>query len=138
MVMKHMPATPKPVDIHVGNRLRQRRTLLGMTQEGLAKSLELSFQQIQKYERGMNRMGASRLYQFSQILDVPIAYFFDGAPKGGTARASGTEAGKILHNVHTKRETLELVRAFSRITSPGVRKRLLEVTKAMGKLSSSV
>lgn len=138
MVVKLMMTKPNPVDIHVGSRLRQRRTLLGMTQQCLARSLELSFQQIQKYERGTNRMGASRLYQLCRILDVPIAYFFDGAPKGNTARASETEAGSARHDIHTKRETLELVRAFSRIADPGVRRRLLEVTKTMGKLSPSV
>ena len=69
--------TPDPVDVHVGQRLRVRRSLLGLSQEKLADSIGLTFQQIQKYERGMNRISAGRLYQFSKILDVPVAYFYD-------------------------------------------------------------
>ena len=71
---------PDPVDVHVGNRLRQRRTLLGMSQEKLAAAFGVSFQQIQKYERGANRISASRLHLLTQILDVPVTYFFEGLP----------------------------------------------------------
>ena len=115
----------------VGARLRQRRTMLGMNQEALARKLDLSFQQIQKYERGTNRMGSSRLYQLSQILDVPIGYFFDGAPKIGARQADAPAA-----DPHSKRETLELVRAYSKITDRVVRKRLLDITKAISKIRS--
>src|SRR4051812_16255430 len=69
--------TPDPVDVHVGQRLRVRRSLMGLSQEKLAESIGLTFQQIQKYERGMNRISAGRLYQFSKILDVPVTYFYD-------------------------------------------------------------
>ncbi len=133
-----MVATPNPVDIHVGGRLRLRRTLLGMSQGILAKALDLSFQQLQKYERGTNRIGSSRLYHLSRILDVPISYFFDGAPKGGTARARGSESDGSQAVPRSKRETLELVRAYTRIADPDVRKRLLGVARAMAKMSPSV
>ncbi len=137
-----MSATPHPVDIHVGSRLRLRRTLQGMTQNTLAKALGLSFQQIQKYERGTNRIGSSRLYQFSQILDAPIAYFFKGAPKVGDAQPRETgggesQAGRNAAAFQSKRETLELVRAYTRISDSNTRKRLLNVAKAMAKISSS-
>lgn len=130
---------PRPVDIHVGMRLRQRRTLLGMSQEKLGGAVELTFQQIQKYERGANRIGASRLYQLSQVLDVSVSYFFDEMPgavqrtQGGYA---GTKNGTALESVQGKdpmarRETLELVRAYYRIEDPKVRKRVFELIKSI-------
>ncbi len=73
---------PSPIDIHVGSRVRLRRTLLGMSQERLGDALGLTFQQVQKYERGVNRVGASRLFDISRVLDVPISYFFDDMPEG--------------------------------------------------------
>jgi len=75
-----MAANPNPIDVHVGSRVRLRRTLLGMSQEKLGEALGLTFQQVQKYERGVNRIGASRLYHLSQILDVPVSFFFDDMP----------------------------------------------------------
>jgi transcriptional regulator with XRE-family HTH domain len=78
-----MAASPNPIDVHVGKRLRLRRTLLGMSQERLGESLGLTFQQVQKYERGANRIGSSRLFELGQILDVPVSFFFDDMP--GTA-----------------------------------------------------
>lgn len=130
MVVRIMTATPNPVDIHVGKQLRLRRTMLGKTQDALARSLDLSFQQIQKYERGTNRIGSSRLYQFSQILDVPIAFFFDGVPKVGASPEQPQST-----DPQSKRETLELVRAFTRISDPLVRKHLLRVAKVMAEKS---
>ncbi len=132
-----MVATPNPIDIHVGSRLRQRRTMLGMNQAGLGKMLDLSFQQIQKYERGTNRIGASRLFQLSRILDVPIDFFFEGVPKDGAPRESGSKATAETADPRSKRETLELVRAFTKIPDQAVRKRLLEVAKAISKFSPS-
>lgn len=123
--------TPDPVDIHVGNRLRKRRTMLGMSQEVLARELDLSFKQIQKYEHGINRIGSSRLYEFSRLLDAPIEYFFEGAPTGAQGAADETEPddSKVMA------ETLGLVCAYTRITDPGVRQQLLEITKAMADIS---
>lgn len=122
--------------MHVGARLRLRRTLMGMSQERLGEAVNLTFQQIQKYERGANRIGASRLYQLAQVLDVPVAFFFDGLTRDEPVRAKalaqpaqeGFDSGDHL----TRRETLELVRAYYRITSPELRKRLFDLIKAVG------
>jgi len=131
--------TPRPVDVHVGARLRQRRTLLGMSQEKLGEAVALTFQQIQKYERGANRIGASRLYQLGQVLDVSVSYFFEEMP-GEVQKTRGDYASKsnaaVLENVQVsdpmaRRETLELVRAYYRIEDPKVRKRMFELTKSI-------
>ena len=132
-------AGPHPVDIHVGSRVRMRRTLLGMSQEKLGDALALTFQQVQKYERGANRVGASRLFEISQILDVPISFFFEEmAPETAaltphSVDASGTAGGPAVFEPDplAKRETLELVRAYYRIGDPRVRKRRFELTKAV-------
>ncbi len=117
---------PHPIDVHVGSRVRLRRTLLGLNQTQLGERLGLTFQQIQKYERGVNRISASRLYQMSHILDVPVSYFFDDLDE---------EAGAWSpDDVMLKRETLELVRAYYRIGDPAARKGLFELTKAMANL----
>jgi transcriptional regulator with XRE-family HTH domain len=129
--------TPHPVDIHVGSRVRMRRTLLGMSQEKLGEALGLTFQQVQKYERGANRIGASRLHQISTILDVPVAFFFEDAPTDGGSGASSAPTGMAEASAQAefdpmaKRETLELVRAYYRISDPRVRKRIFELTKAV-------
>lgn len=137
------PGVPNPVDIHVGSRVRLRRTLLGLSQEKLGDAVGLTFQQIQKYERGANRIGASRLFQLSRILDVPISFFFDELPA-----ALKTTQGQIVWGLRerdqkalepdplARRETLELVRAYYRISSPRVRKRLFELTKSLASASS--
>ena len=83
-----MAIHPNPIDIHVGKRVRLRRTLLGMSQEKLGKAINLTFQQVQKYERGTNRIGSSRLYQLSQVLETPVSYFFDELPIEITATKS--------------------------------------------------
>lgn len=129
--------TPHPVDVHVGSRVRMRRTLLGMSQEKLGEALGLTFQQVQKYERGANRVGASRLYQISRILDVPVSFFFEemsgdvpqpsAAPLGGLGEQEETASFDPM----AKRETLELVRAYYRIPDPRVRKRVFELAKAI-------
>ena len=80
---------PSPIDVHVGSRIRLRRTLLGMSQERLGESLGLTFQQVQKYERGVNRVGASRLFDLSRVLDVPISFFFDDMPDSLAANFGG-------------------------------------------------
>lgn len=133
---------PSPIDVHVGSRIRLRRTLLGMSQERLGDSLGLTFQQVQKYERGVNRVGASRLFDLSRVLDVPISFFFDDMPDslaasfGGTTprRAPGTsDSGDPFgDDTLSRRETLELVRAYYRITDPSVRKRVFDLIKSMG------
>ncbi len=135
---------PSPIDTHVGTRIRLRRTLLGMSQERLGESLGLTFQQVQKYERGVNRVGASRLFDLSRVLDVPISFFFDDMPEalagmhgtGHSTRAAGGFAERQdsfgVDEALNRRETLELVRAYYRITDPAVRKRVFDLIKSMG------
>lgn len=132
------PGVPNPVDIHVGGRVRLRRTLLGMSQEKLGDAVGLTFQQVQKYERGANRISASRLYEFSCILDVPVSDFFEDLAKELTTHQGRFAAGlrdrdqdEIKREPMVKRETLELMRAYYRITNPRVRKRLFEFIKSL-------
>src|ERR1700712_3922854 len=138
---------PSPIDVHVGSRIRLRRTLLGMSQERLGESLGLTFQQVQKYERGVNRVGASRLFDLSRVLDVPISFFFDDMPDSLSAtfgappsrRSSGLPDSNDPFGDDTlsRRETLELVRAYYRITDPSVRKRVFDLIKSMGPTEGS-
>ena len=125
---------PHPVDIHVGSRIRMRRTLLGLSQEKLGDALGLTFQQVQKYERGANRVGSSRLYEISRILDVPISFFFDemsgDVSNAGTVAAVEPVEGSQRDPL-ARRETLELVRAYYRIDDPRVRKRVFELMKSI-------
>jgi transcriptional regulator with XRE-family HTH domain len=134
------------VDVHVGRRMRHRRTLLGMSQEKLGTAVGLTFQQIQKYERGSNRIGSSRLYEFAKVLDVPVSYFFDempsnalsGRPMSGRGPKDFGEAGTPFEqekDPFTKRETLELVRAYYKISERRVRKRIYEMVRAVGATS---
>jgi transcriptional regulator with XRE-family HTH domain len=120
-----------PVDVHVGSRIRLRRTLLGMNQQKLGAGIGLTFQQVQKYENGANRVCASRLFELSQVLDVPVSFFFDGmdGQEAAPTPAPMPEAGEPdpMH----KRETLELVRAYYRISDPLVRKRIFDLAKAV-------
>mgnify|MGYP001243881791 FL=1 len=132
-----MALHPNPVDIHVGKRVRLRRTLLGISQEKLGKAINLTFQQVQKYERGTNRIGSSRLYQLSQVLDIPVSYFFDDLPIEITAKKSpgsvDVKVASFQGDPLVKRETLELVRAYYRITDPRVRRQVFELIKAVAK-----
>ncbi|MEQ8667188.1 MAG: helix-turn-helix transcriptional regulator [Rhodospirillales bacterium] len=134
------PGTPNPVDVHVGARVRLRRTLLGISQERLGDAVGLTFQQIQKYERGANRIGASRIYELSRILDVPIEFFFEDMPTELKTHEGRLQAGlrdKEQDDYEVdplaRRETLELVRAYYKITDPRVRKRIFELTKSIAK-----
>ncbi len=125
---------PDPVDAHVGSRVRLRRTLMGMSQEKLGNAVGLTFQQIQKYERGLNRIGSSRLYQFSKVLDVPVSFFFDEMP--GNMGSQPSLAGQVESAAHdenmSRRETLELVRAYYKIDNRNTRRRIYELIKAVG------
>ena len=125
-----------PVDTHVGSRLRQRRALLGMSQTDLGNAVGLTFQQVQKYERGFNRISSSRLFEFAKVLDVPVEHFFDGmAPStSGAKRKPGRpkaadKAGDP--DLNTKRETLELVRAYYKIRSKDLRSKTRELIEAL-------
>jgi len=138
------PGRPNPVDIHVGARVRLRRTLLGMSQEKLGEAIGLTFQQIQKYERGANRIGSSRLYDLSRVLDVPVSFFFEDMPDivaaSSPAQIRGLAEAPMEYSgadPMAKRETLELVRAYYRIRDPQVRKRLFEMAKTLGAADES-
>lgn len=134
---------PNPIDIHVGSRIRLRRTLLGMSQSKLGDAIGLTFQQVQKYERGTNRVGSSRMYELARVLDVPIAYFFEDMTSGTANRSRQHLLGNVTAPVEdderdpmTKRETHELVRAYYKIADPRIRKRLFEMTKVLGATGS--
>ena len=121
-----------PVDIYVGSRLKMRRTLLGLSQQKLGQKLNLTFQQVQKYERGANRIGASRLFELSRILDVKPAFFFEEMPSNdGQAQGLQEPSDEFKHEFLGKRETLELVRAYYKIDNLEVRKRVFDVIKAL-------
>ena len=127
--------TPHPIDVHVGSRVRLRRMLLGMSQEKLGEHIGLTFQQVQKYEKGANRIGASRLFHISQVLKVPVQFFFDEAPlPQGESGPSGFHEPKtedfLLEFLNT-REGLELNRAFVKIADPKVRKRVVQLVRSL-------
>jgi transcriptional regulator with XRE-family HTH domain len=130
---------PNPIDIHVGGRIRLRRTLLGMSQERLADAIGLTFQQVQKYERGANRVGSSRLFDLSRILDVSMSYFFDEMAPGVADKTPSKLMGRAQVRAEyeldpmAKRETLELVRAYYKVEDQAVRKRIFELTKSLAK-----
>ena len=130
---------PHPVDVHVGARVRQCRKLLGMNQTILGKALGVSFQQVQKYENGTNRISASRLYDLARAFDVSTEYFFEDMPPevaprspAATKRGTAKKSPRYEPNPMLKRETLELVRAYYKIENAGIRQRLYQFTKAMG------
>ncbi len=127
-----------PIDIHVGRRVRQRRTLLGMSQTTLGDTLGLSFQQVQKYENGTNRISASRIFNLSRVLDVPVEFFFDDMPAAVAASSPAQSGGKAKEPPNYEpdpmatRATMELVRAYYKISDPEIRKHLFAMTKTRG------
>lgn len=137
---------PNPVDVHVGNRIRLRRTLLGLSQEKLASLLGLTFQQVQKYERGMNRVGASRLWDIGKVLEVPIGFFYEdmdkevanqsprmfSIPDGTPAELAEEESMVDLDPMHRK-ETIELVKAYYKIGNRKAAKHMFDLIVAMSK-----
>ncbi|HVC57588.1 MAG TPA: helix-turn-helix transcriptional regulator [Stellaceae bacterium] len=126
---------PNPIDVRVGSRVRLRRNMLGLSQEKLGEAIGLTFQQVQKYERGANRIGASRLHELSRVLDVPVAFFFDDVdpvrapaiPGGFAEPPADTFDSDPLH----RRETVELVEAYYAIEDVAVRRRLFDLAKAL-------
>ena len=126
-----------PVDIHVGSRVRLQRMLLGISQEKLGEQLGLTFQQVQKYEKGVNRIGASRLFDLSRVLNVPIDFFYEDAPgrePRGTTATGFAERGadSYMFEFLNTREGLELNRAFARIADPKSRRAVLDLVRALG------
>lgn len=124
---------PNPTDVHVGSRIRLRRNMLGMSQEKLGELLGITFQQIQKYEKGSNRVGASRLQAISSILNVPVAFFFEDAP-GSENRPAGMaedDSATYVLDFVSSAEGLQLNRAFAKIADPKVRKRIVDLVKSL-------
>jgi transcriptional regulator with XRE-family HTH domain len=122
---------PNPVDKHVGSRVRMRRIMLGMSQEKLGEALGLTFQQVQKYEKGTNRVGASRIQQISEILQVPVSFLFEGGPRG-TASTEGFSEGSspaYISDFLATSEGLALTRAFTRITDARLRRSIVEMVE---------
>jgi transcriptional regulator with XRE-family HTH domain len=131
--------TPDPIDLSIGSRLRLRRLAMGFSQETLARALGITFQQIQKYERGTNRVFASRLYHLARALRVPTAYFFQGlssedasgdTENPGGARSASPEEG--FQDLLGKNDTLKLIQAYNRIADPGVRRQIYALVKSVG------
>lgn len=135
-----MNNSPHPVDVHVGKQLRMQRIIMGMSQEALAKAVGITFQQVQKYERGVNRMSASRLFEFAKVLNVPVSYFFEtmdegaGKTTGAALALKGVregEAGDFEAEQVFTRESLELMRCFHRVKNPMVKRRVVELVRAV-------
>ncbi|WP_370154362.1 helix-turn-helix domain-containing protein [Ferrovibrio sp.] len=130
-----------PVDVHVGNRLKLRRALVGMSQDRLGQIVGLTFQQIQKYEKGANRIGASRLYQFATILDVPPAYFFEGLEGQPVIARNGTTLQAAVPDAIPApafgREDVDLLRAFHLVRGPALRRRLIDLVRAMAEAADA-
>lgn len=125
-----------PVDIHVGKKLRSRRTILGKSQEEIGTAVGITFQQIQKYERGLNRIGSSRLYEFAKLLGVGVGYFFEGIENesknaDGNVSVFAEDSTSFEHEVLDNKEVLSVVRAYFGISNPSVRKKMLALMKSM-------
>lgn len=132
--MSDRKKTPNPVDVHVGSRVRLKRTMMGLSQEKLGESLGVTFQQVQKYEKGANRIGASRLQQISSILRTPISFFFEGAPVRNDLAAEGfSEDGIQDYTIDflSTNEGIQLNKAFARIKDPKVRKKIVDLVKSL-------
>jgi transcriptional regulator with XRE-family HTH domain len=129
-VSKPSAKRPNPTDIYVGSRVRMRRKMLGLSQEKLGEKLGITFQQIQKYEKGTNRVGASRLQAMANAMEVPVSYFFPDTAGGG-ASGMQEEAASFVMDFMSTSEGLDLSRAFTRIRSPKVRRKLVELVRAM-------
>ena len=122
---------PNPIDKHVGSRVRMRRMMLGMSQSKLGDGLGLSFQQVQKYEKGTNRMGASCLQQISHILQIPVPFFFEGAPHlpGQPTGIGGAPSPAYVSEFLATTDGLALTKAFMRIKEPGLRRRIVHLVE---------
>jgi transcriptional regulator with XRE-family HTH domain len=125
---------PNPIDIHVGSRIRLRRNMLAMSQEKLGEMLGITFQQIQKYEKGTNRVGASRLQAISSHLNVPVAYFFEDAPGQDGSPANGfaeDEGAAYVSDFLSSSEGVQLTRSFLKIKDQKVRRRIIDLVKTL-------
>lgn len=125
---------PNPIDRHVGSRVRMRRMLVGMSQEKLGEHLGLTFQQVQKYEKGTNRIGASRLHRIANVLGVPVEFFYEGAPHGSGAAGGFAEApsSTYVSDFLSTSEGVQLMKAFLAIKDAKVRRKLVELIATLG------
>lgn len=131
---KHAPRSPNPIDVHVGTRVRLRRQVMKMSQEKLGDQLGVTFQQVQKYERGANRVGASRLWKMSQVLDVPVGFFYDGLDQiGGSAEFAEDDQLPIVYDFINSTDGVNLAKAVSQIKSKAVRRQILELARSLAK-----
>lgn len=122
--------TPNPTDKHVGSRVRMRRMMLSMSQEKLGDALGLTFQQVQKYEKGTNRIGASRLQQISNILQVPVSFFFEGAPNAGEhSRTGDAPSPAYVSDFLATSDGLSLTKSFMKIKNPKLRRRIVDLVE---------
>lgn len=126
---------PHPIDVHVGNRMRMRRMMLNMSQDKLGEGVNLTFQQIQKYEKGVNRIGASRLFQISRLLSVPVQFFFEGIESEGAdgfaEEAPADFAGDDFMALLSTPEGVQLCRSFAQISDPKIRRKVLDLIKTL-------
>ena len=122
---------PNPVDRHVGLRIRMRRKELGVSQEKLAESIGLTFQQVQKYERAANRVSASKLWEMARALDTSVAYFYEGLAEGSAARGANGPSRETVQDFLLTPEGMELAQTFPRISQPRVRRKILELVRIM-------
>lgn len=132
--MAEIKKTPNPIDIHVGARVRLRRTMLGLSQEKLGESLGVTFQQVQKYEKGSNRIGASRLQKLSEILKAPISFFFEDAPGSRQNTVDGmfeADSPNYVVDFLSTSEGLQLNKAFANIKDPKVRKKIIDLVRSL-------
>jgi transcriptional regulator with XRE-family HTH domain len=138
--LPELERAPNPVDLHVGARIRMRRKLLGVSQERLAEQLGLTFQQVQKYERGANRVSASKLYEIARALQTSVGYFFDGLADTQGAPGSGAidGAAEFMHELVMTPEGLELAALFPKLKRGRVRRRVLDLVKALAEEEDDV
>ena len=130
---------PNPVDKYVGSRVRMRRIMLGMSQEKLGEALGLTFQQVQKYEKGTNRVGASRIQQISEILQVPVSFLFEGGPSSSASAENHNEgiSPAYVSDFLATSEGLALTRAFTRIADAKLRRRIVELVEQIAEREAS-
>ena len=132
MKSQHAPRSPNPVDLHVGTRVRLRRQILKMSQEKLGDQLGVTFQQVQKYERGANRVGASRLWRMSQVLDVPVSFFYDGLSEDMPSTEFGEgDQTPIVYEFINSTDGVSLAMAVSKIKNKAVRRQILELARSL-------
>ena len=131
-----MKKSPNPIDVHVGARARSRRLLLDMSQEKLGNSLGLTFQQVQKYEKGTNRIGAGRLQQIAHVLQVPVSFFFEGGPSGEFGAGKSVAGRDPLAELGSTRDGIALARAFNAIANPRMRSAIVAMVEASAPTSA--